>query len=100
MQASYSRFDIPEIGNVDEGIVEGGEDTSNTEDELAYGGAHILANATQCASSHSKCNLPSRAEGPREMFSWGARATFLGGILEVWRGLVSRLAVGNDESLE
>ena len=28
-----------------------------------------------------KSNLPSRTEGPREMFSLGAAATFLGGML-------------------
>jgi len=28
--------DEPEIGDVDEGVVEGGEDTGNAEDELAW----------------------------------------------------------------
>lgn len=30
----FSRADEPEIGDVDEGVVEGGEDTGNAEDEL------------------------------------------------------------------
>jgi len=29
--------DVRDIGDVDEGVVEGGEDTGNTEDELACG---------------------------------------------------------------
>jgi hypothetical protein len=31
----FSRADEPQIGDVDEGIVEGGEDTGNAEDQLA-----------------------------------------------------------------
>lgn len=33
-----SRVNEPEIGDVDEGVVEGGEDTSNAENELTYDG--------------------------------------------------------------
>ena len=29
--------DEPQIGNMNEGVVEGGEDTGNTEDELTWG---------------------------------------------------------------
>ena len=38
----YSLFflDVREIGNMDEGIVEGGEDTCYAEDELAYDSAY------------------------------------------------------------
>lgn len=42
--AQCTGCDEPEIGNVDEGIVEGGKDTGNAEDELAYNTA-ILENA-------------------------------------------------------
>ena len=43
----FSRADEPQIGDVDEGIVEGGEDTGNAENELACNPipiryAHIL----------------------------------------------------------
>ncbi len=40
--------------------------------------------------------LPSRTEGPREMFSWGARGAFLGGMLDLVDS--SKLAVENEES--
>ena len=33
---SRKRLDEPQIGDVDEGVVEGGEDTGNAEDKLAY----------------------------------------------------------------
>ena len=43
--------DEPQIGNVDEGIVERGEDTGNTENELAY---HILLAALRFNSHNPK----------------------------------------------
>lgn len=36
-------MDEPEIGNVDEGIVEGGKDTGNAKDELALSKKVVLA---------------------------------------------------------
>lgn len=36
-------LDEPEIGDVDEGVVEGGEDTGNAKDELTYRAGHRLA---------------------------------------------------------
>lgn len=75
----YSRVDEPQIGDVDEGIVEGGEDTGDTEDELA---CIKTVSLFIFSRSNRRGRIPSRTEGPREMFSWGARATFLGGILK------------------
>lgn len=101
-------FTAGQIGDVDEGVVEGGEDTSNAEDELAccaivsksvvnfaifftppqfltweFRGSlrkTIKNSPKQLFRRGLVQNVPSRAEGPREMFSLGA-ATFLGGIL-------------------
>jgi hypothetical protein len=95
--------DVREIGDVDEGVVEGGEDTGNAEDELAWRDI-LLVRVPGCSNSCAACRyrgdrvsqswrirgvLPSRTWGPREMFSWGARtAAFLGAILSVFAGVV------------
>jgi hypothetical protein len=38
----YSRVYVREIGNMDEGIVEGCEDTGDTEDEFTWRGVSFL----------------------------------------------------------
>jgi hypothetical protein len=38
----YSRVYVREIGNMDEGIVEGCEDTGDTEDEFTWHGVSFL----------------------------------------------------------
>jgi hypothetical protein len=93
LAASVLRVDEPEIGDVDEGVVERGEDTGNAEDQLAY--SNILVSfrffllSDFCFRISSRGRIPSRTEGPREMFSWGARVVvFLGGILRIGRQLV------------
>lgn len=71
---------------MDEGVVEGGEDTSNAENELTCdGGARQQwCSCVQRAREPAGCYLPSRAWGPKEMFSWAGRAVvFLGGILKL-----------------
>jgi hypothetical protein len=100
--ASVSRVDEPEIGDVDEGIVERGEDTGNAEDQLAY--SNILVSfpfffSDFCFRISSRGRIPSRTEGPREMFSWGARVVvFLGAILRIGRLLVISSLGGENEA--
>lgn len=69
----------PQIGNVDEGIVERGEDTGNTKNELAC--TRLLESSMHKIRITS--NIPSPARGPRETFSLAAVVVFLGGILGV-----------------
>ena len=71
--------DKPEIGDVDEGIVERGEDTGNTKNELAC--TRLLESSMHKIRITS--NIPSPARGPRETFSLAAVVVFLGGILGV-----------------
>lgn len=69
----------PQIGNVDEGIVERGKDTGNAENELAC--TRLLESSMRKIRITS--NIPSPARGPRETFSLAAVVVFLGGILGV-----------------
>lgn len=88
-----SRVNEPEIGDVDEGVVEGSEDTSNAENELTCdGGVFVSDGVLQSHAGHAQnqqsrrqvVHLPSRAWGPKEMFSWAGRVVvFLGGILKL-----------------
>ena len=64
---------------MDEGIVEGGEDTGNAEDELACNSVMLAYAISLLSVALPKRIVPSRTEGPREMFSWGART--LGGAI-------------------
>jgi hypothetical protein len=67
------------IGNVNEGIVEGGEDAGNAENELACFSIsfHIFAEVFSI-------DIPSPARGPRETFSLAAAgALVLGAIASV-----------------
>jgi hypothetical protein len=64
---------------VDEGIVEGGKDTGNAENELAC--PRLLESSMRKIRIIS--NIPSPARGPRETFSLAAVVVFLGGILGV-----------------
>ena len=65
----FSKRDEPEIGNVNESIVEGGEDASDAEDEL------IWRKVSMCNFWYHDCikkelySLGSRTGGPKEMFS-------------------------------
>lgn len=93
----YSRVDEPEIGDVDEGVVEGGEDTGNAEDELA------------CAKQKS-VTLPFRLQnvefgvahtiadgGAQGDVLLGSTDDLLGGHFEFGDfGLLSQLAVENE----
>lgn len=59
--ATVSRADEPEIGDVDEGVVEGGEDTGNAEDELACdGGDNVSGDALS-----SRARRPGGGTYPR-----------------------------------
>lgn len=95
-EGSCSRGYVREIGDVDEGIVERGEDTSNAKDELTC--QHELAVAPAIAREAVRLGdvaklwfLPSRTWGPREMFSWpGFVVVRLGGIFAC---LVGRLVI-------
>ena len=78
--SSSSDVYIRKIGNVDEGIVEGSEDTGNAKDELA---CETVSCGILGARNPAFLNIPSRTCGPREMFSWAGRVTFFGGILAV-----------------
>ena len=90
--------DVREIGDVDEGVVERGEDACNSEDELA-----CEVNKSVCDFSYIALDdcLPSRTCGPREMFcSAGRSVFFLGGMLTLclvrtgwWCGFTCRAEV-------
>lgn len=71
---------IRKIGDVNEGIVEGGEDTGNAKDELACENCQFIVLDRK---AFGILYIPSRTFGPREMFSWAGRETFFGGILAV-----------------
>lgn len=71
---------VRKIGDVNEGIVEGGEDTGNAKDELAWENCQFIVLDRQPIGI---LYIPSRTFGPREMFSWAGRETFFGGILAV-----------------
>lgn len=81
----------PEIGDVDEGVVEGSEDTSNAENELTCDRGVFVSDGVLQSQRRSRAkpakqdvDLPSRAWGPKEMFSWAGRVVvFLGGILKL-----------------
>lgn len=79
--------DSRKIGNVNEGIVEGGEDAGNAENELACVDSQISCSFFQLLHLEFCSNIPSPARGPRETFSLaaagvlvlGAIATVVGG---------------------
>lgn len=73
-------LDEPEIGDVDEGVVERGENTGDAEDEFAY--EELLEQVREWGVGMSdQLFLPSLTWGPREMFSVAPRSTFFfGGI--------------------
>lgn len=77
-------MDVPQIGDVDEGIVERGEDAGNAENELAclrdVSGQPIM---TTTVERQKLSNAPSPARGPRETFSLAGAGVFLGGIATV-----------------
>lgn len=68
---------------MDEGVVEGREDTSDAKDELACEDGGVLVSYAQNMGviGWGSLHAPSRAWGPREMFSWAGRVVFLGGIV-------------------
>ena len=84
LKYAIAMCDEPQIGNVDEGIVERGEDTGNTENELAY---HILLAALRFNAHNIIKNIPSPARGPRVTFSLGAAGAFLGAIVNAGGGM-------------
>lgn len=71
---------VRKISDVNEGIVEGGEDTGNAKDELACEKCQFIVLDRE---AFGFLCIPSRTFGPREMFSWAGRETFFGGILAV-----------------
>lgn len=81
--------DLRKIGNVDEGIVERGEDAGNAENELACVDSQISWFPTFRFESFFflSRNIPSPARGPRETFSLAAAgALVLGAIATVVGG--------------
>jgi hypothetical protein len=71
----YSRSYGPEIGNVDEGVVEGRKYAGYAEDEFTWWGWSVGVYRTTLS------NLPSLTWGPREIFSCAGRAAFFGGMI-------------------
>ncbi len=71
-----SWVDIRKIGNVDEGVVERGEDTGNAKYKLACANGQFWFSCQIL-----DFDIPSRTCGPREMFSWAGRVTFFGGMM-------------------
>lgn len=57
---ALSRADEPEIGDVDEGVVEGGEDTSNAEDEFTCENGGARQSLHCCDHEDEGIALPSR----------------------------------------
>jgi hypothetical protein len=71
-------FAARQIGDVDEGVVEGRENAGNAEDELALDAVSVRSGGGRLAL------LTSRTWGPSWMFSCAPRSTFfLGGMLTV-----------------
>jgi hypothetical protein len=71
----YSMSYGPEIGNVDEGVVEGRKYAGYAEDEFTWWGWSVGIYRTTLS------NLPSLTWGPREIFSCAGRAAFFGGMI-------------------
>ena len=72
---------------MNEGIVEGGEDAGNAENELAYVDRLDLMLSPTSSTRILVHNLPSPARGPRETFSLAAAgALVLGAIATVVGG--------------
>lgn len=71
---------------MNEGIVEGGKDTGNTENELAYKSSQIRHGLDRKFVECTGLYIPSPAKGPRETFSLAAPAVFLGAILSTCWG--------------
>ena len=67
----------PEIGDMDEGVVEGSEYAGDAEDEFTLG---FVSCCVQMVDFEGK-SLPSLTCGPREMFSCAGRTAFLGGMV-------------------
>jgi sulfopyruvate decarboxylase TPP-binding subunit len=65
---------------VNEGIVEGGEDAGNAENELACSMRTLVSLISRRKEKKNLSNIPSPARGPRETFSLAAGA-FLGGAI-------------------
>lgn len=75
--------DVREIGDVDEGVVEGGEDACHAEDELACDSAMsvcVLSRDLEYVADMA-ANAPSRTWGPSWTFSCAARVTFCFGAI-------------------
>lgn len=79
---------------MDEGVVEGGEDACNAEDELACNPKSVACAGTcKCDKCSGIADGPSLTCGPREMFSVAPRSTFfLGAMADI--GLLSQRLSG------
>lgn len=73
--------DSRKIGNVNEGIVEGGEDAGNAENELACVDSQISCSCSNFFISNFRSNIPSPARGPRETFSLAAAGVLVLGAI-------------------
>lgn len=76
----------PEIGDMDEGIVEGCKDSGNAENKLSCSLVNIDAVRSGVAIGKFRgigIYVPSLTWGPREMFSWAGRAAFFGGMVSL-----------------
>ena len=73
--------DVREIGDVHEGVVEGGEDASHAEDEFACTTIDTLVWWFGFWVDEMGVCRPSLTCGPREMFSCAVRSTFFLGAI-------------------
>lgn len=71
---------LRKVGHVDEGVVEGGEDTGNAKDELAWDTLSVTGVSLLEPVSVDCHHLPSRAWGPNWTFSCFGAGAFLGAI--------------------
>lgn len=88
---------VRKIGNVNEGVVERGEDAGNAENELAC----MRLSESWSQSKIEEFDIPSPARGPRETFSLAAAGAFLVGAIATvgwsWRGWNTELKKEEEE---
>lgn len=84
----------PQIRDVNEGVVEGGEDAGNAENELACS-MRALVRLMIAMSRKVLSDIPSPARGPRETFSLAG--VFLGGAIATVVMELSWMEYGKEE---
>lgn len=80
--------ELPEIGNMDEGIVKAGKNPGNSENQFTYAmistSCKVLGEQPNICRGAFEIGLPSRTWGPREIFSCAGRSTFFFGAISLF----------------